>query len=224
MLDIKIEKIIRSKRKTIALQITDDATLIVRAPFGIDEKKIWEVIKKHSDWIEKKKKEIEARDPKVLKKEFVNGEGFLYLGKYYKLYIVDNQDIPLKLEDGFYLSRSFLDKAREVFIDWYKKEAFDIISERVKWYAQKSNLKHNKINITSAQKRWGSCSSNGNLNFSYRLIMAPIPVIDYVVVHELAHLEERNHGKNFWIKVKMLMPDYKKREEWIKENGYMLNL
>jgi hypothetical protein len=223
MEDIKIEKIIHSKRKTIALQITDNATLIVRAPFGIDEKRIWEVIQKHSNWIENKKKEIEERDPKALKKEFVNGEGFLYLGKHYKLYIVDNQGIPLKLEDGFYLSRKFLDKAREVFIDWYKKEAFKKISERVKWYAQKSNLKYNKINITSAKKRWGSCSSNGNLNFSYRLIMAPISVIDYVVVHELAHLEEKNHGKNFWIKVKMLMPDYKKQEDWLKKNGYLLN-
>ncbi|AWB11025.1 hypothetical protein TDSAC_1689 [Thermodesulfobium acidiphilum] len=222
MEDIKLEKIIRSKRKTIALQITDNATLIVKAPFGIDEKRIWEVIQKHSNWIENKKKEIEARDLKVLKKEFVNGEGFLYLGKYYKLYIVDNQDIPLKLEDNFYLSRSFLDKARGVFIDWYKKEAFNIISERVKWYAQKSNLKYSKINITNAQKRWGSCSSNGNLNFSYRLIMAPISVIDYVVVHELAHLKEKNHGKNFWIKVRMLMPDYKKHENWLKRYNYML--
>ncbi|MDI6604508.1 MAG: SprT family zinc-dependent metalloprotease [Thermoanaerobacteraceae bacterium] len=223
MVDIKIEKIMRSKRKTIALQITDNATLIVRVPFGIDEKRIWEVIQKHSNWIENKKKEIEERDPKALKKEFVNGEGFLYLGRYYKLHIVENQDVPLKFDNGFYLSRDFLDKAKEVFIDWYKKAAYEKISERVKWYAQKSNLKYSKINITNAKKRWGSCSSNGNLNFSLRLIMAPISVIDYVVVHELAHLEEKNHGKNFWIKVRMLMPDYKKHEDWLKKNGYLLN-
>ncbi|BBJ28607.1 M48 family metallopeptidase [Athalassotoga saccharophila] len=224
MSEIRIEKIIRSKRKTIELQITDNVALIVRAPFGMDEKKIFDVIKKHSKWIDNKKKEIEARDPKVLKKEFVNGEGFLYLGKYYKLYIVDNQKIPLKFENGFYLSRDYLDKAKEVFIDWYKKEAFIKISERVNWYAKKSNLKYKKVNITYAQKRWGSCSLNGNLNFSWKLIMAPVSVIDYVIVHELAHLEERNHGKNFWVKVKMLMPDYKKHADWLKKNGYSLNL
>ncbi|AEE14079.1 protein of unknown function DUF45 [Thermodesulfobium narugense DSM 14796] len=224
MLDIKIEKIIRSKRKTIALLITDDATLIVKAPFGIDEKRIWEVIRKHSNWIEKKRKEIESRDPKASKKEFVNGEGFLYLGKYYKLYIVDNQEVPLRFENAFYLTRNYLNKAKEVFIEWYKREAFKKISERVEWYARKSNLKYNKINITNAQKRWGSCSSNGNLNFSYRLIMAPISVIDYVVVHELVHLEEKNHEKNFWVKVKTLMPDYKRHADLLKSIGYLLNL
>ena len=79
-------------------------------------------------------------------------------------------------------------------------------------YAKKRGLKYNKINITNAQKRWGSCSSKGNLNFSWRLVMAPLPVLDYVVIHELVHLEERNHGKSFWDKVKMLMPDHKNKE------------
>ncbi len=96
MLDIKIEKIIRSNRKTIALQITENNTLIVKAPINVDEKTIWDIIQKHKKWIEKRKKEIEARDPKALPKEFVSGEGFLYLGRYYKLHIVENQDVPLK--------------------------------------------------------------------------------------------------------------------------------
>jgi predicted metal-dependent hydrolase len=224
MVDIKIEKIIRSKRNSIALQMTNEATLIVKAPFDVDEKTIWSVIQKHEEWIEKRKKEIETRDPKALKKEFVNGEGFLYLGKYYKLYVVENQDVPLKFENGFYLSRGTLPRAREVFIDWYKKAAYEKISERVHWYAQKGGFQYSRVNITSAQKRWGACSANSNLNFSWRLIMAPISVIDYVVVHELVHLEEKNHGKDFWIKVKVLMPDYKKYEDWLRKNRYLLNL
>lgn len=221
---IKIEKIIRSKRKTIALQITENATLIVRAPFELDEQTIWKVINKHKKWIYKNKKEIEARDPKALPKEFVSGEGFLYLGKYYKLHIVDGQEQPLKFENGFYLSRSALPEAKKVFIDWYKKAAYEKIIERVNWWAQKRGFKYNKVNITNAQRRWGTCSSKGNLNFSWRLIMAPLSVIDYVVVHELVHLEEKNHSKTFWTKVKMLMPDYKKYEDWLKKNGYLLKL
>lgn len=224
MVDIKIEKIIRSKRKTIALQMTDNATLIIRAPFNVSEKTIWEVINKHKNWIYKKQKEIESRDPKALPKEFVNGEGFLYLGRYYKLHIVDGQEEPLKFENGFYLSKSTLPKAKEVFIDWYKKAAYEKVVERVNWWAQKRGFKYNKVNITNAQRRWGSCSSKGNLNFSWRLIMAPLSVIDYVVVHELVHLEEKNHGKVFWTKVKMLMPDYKKHEEWLKKSGYLLDI
>lgn len=221
---VKIEKIIRTKRKTIALQVTDNATLIVRAPFNVDYSTIISIVQKHKRWIEKKKEEIEKRDPKFYPKEFVNGEGFLYLGRYYKLKIVDNQKEPLKFENGFYLLRYVLPQAKEIFIEWYKKAAYEKISERVKWYAKKSGFKYNRINITNAQKRWGSCSYEGSLNFSWRLIMAPLRVVDYVVVHELVHLEEKNHKKNFWNKVKVLMPDYERYDKWLKENSYLLRL
>ena len=136
--------------------------------------------------------------------------------------IVDSQEEPLKFENGFYLSQMRY-RAKEVFVKWYKKWLRKI-SERVCWYAQKRDFKYRKVNITNAQKRWGSSSSCGNLNFSWRLIMAPLPVVDYVVVHELVHLEERNHAKSFWNKVKMLMPDYEKHKDWLKQNGYLLRL
>ena len=222
--DIEIEKIVRTERKSIALQITDDATLIVRAPFYVNDETIERVVLKRKDWLEKNKNSILRRDPKFSTREFVNGEGFLYLGKYYKLTIVEGQEIALELRNGFCLSRELLPNALQVFIQWYKEKAHEKISERVEWYAQKRGFKYNKINITNAQKRWGSCSSKRNLNFSWRLIMAPLPVVDYVVVHELVHLEEKNHTKMFWNKVKMLMPDYEKHKEWLKRNGYLLRL
>ncbi|MCS7109779.1 MAG: M48 family metallopeptidase, partial [Candidatus Micrarchaeota archaeon] len=93
--DIKIEKIIRTKRKTMALQITDENTLIVKAPFHIENERIIEIVEKHRRWIQKRKNEIAKRKSKLFPKEFVGGEGFFYLGKYYKLKIVDNQDTPL---------------------------------------------------------------------------------------------------------------------------------
>ncbi len=223
-MDVQIEKIIRTKRKTVALYVTDDAKLIIRAPFNLDDETIAEIVSKHRRWVEKKQKEASTRNQKLSPKEFVNGEGFLYLGRYYKLNIVEDQSEPLKLEGAFYLSRYALPHAQEVFIQWYKDKAFEKISERVDLYAKKRGLKYNKINITNAQKRWGSCSSKGNLNFSWRLVMAPLPVLDYVVIHELVHLEERNHGKFFWDKVKMLMPDHKKQRDWLKRNGYLLKL
>jgi len=225
IMQIEIEKIIRTNRKTIALQITDNASLIVRAPYNVTEETIKNVIIKHLDWIEKRKKDLLTRDPKFVKKEFVNGEGFLYLGKSYKLKIIKNQEKPLIFQDDyFFLSKEYRAIARELFIDWYKKKAYEKISERVEWYAQKRGFIYNKINITDANKSWASCSAKGNLNFSWRLIMAPLPVIDYVVVHELVHLKEKNHAKTFWNKVKMLMPDYEKYEEWLKRNGYLFHL
>lgn len=223
-MDIKPERIIRTKRKSIALQITDEGVLIVKAPTDVDDRTIEKVILKHKSWIKKKMEYVERRDPRFSKREFVNGESFLYLGRYYKLEIVEGQKEPLKLEDRFYLSKNALPYAKEVFINWYKEKAYEKISERVDWYARMVGFKYNRVNITDAEKRWGSCSSKGNLNFSWRLIMAPLRVVDYVVVHELAHLEIRNHSKDFWIKVKTIMPDYKEYEEWLKKYGYLLRL
>jgi len=225
IMQIEIEKIIRTNRKTISLQITDNASLIVRAPYNATKEIIENVVVKHLDWIEKKKNNILTRDPKFVKKEFINGEGFLYLGKSYKLKIINNQGKPLIFQDNyFFVSKEYQATARELFIGWYKKKAYEKISERVEWYAKKRGFVYNKINITNANKRWASCSAKGNLNFSWRLIMAPLAVIDYVVVHELVHLEEKNHAKTFWNKVKMLMPDYEKHKEWLKINGYILEL
>lgn len=220
-----IEKIIRTKRKTVALQIAENGALIVKAPLNITDDEIHRIISKHSRWIEKRKKQIQLRNlMSFKKKKFINGEGFLYLGKYYKLFIVENQSEPLRFYDGFYLSKDVLSSAREIFIAFYKKMAYQKISERVNFYATKLNLRFNKIRINNAKTRWGSCSSKGNLNFSWRLVMAPMSVIDYVVVHELVHLIEKNHGKEFWAKVRSVLPDYKERADWLKQNSYILRL
>ncbi|MHC1604783.1 MAG: M48 family metallopeptidase [Candidatus Methanofastidiosia archaeon] len=221
---IKIEKIIKTKRKTIALQITDDATLIVRAPLNVSDETIKRVVLKHTNWIEKNKKKIQKRKSQFSQKKFVNGEEFFYLGKYYKLKIVDEQKMPLKFKNGFYLSKKYLPNAKQFFVGWYKENAYKKILERVEWYTQKKRFKYNKINITNAQTRWGSCSYRGNLNFSWHLIMAPLPAIDYVVVHELVHIEEKNHSKAFWNKVKRIMPDYEKHKDWLKRSDHLLRL
>ncbi|MBC7195216.1 MAG: M48 family metallopeptidase, partial [Caldisericia bacterium] len=140
------------------------------------------------------------------------------------LEIVVNQREPLILKDKFYLSSKKLNKAREIFIKFYKNRAIEIISQRVDYYSKMNSFKYNKIKINSATKRWGSCTSKGNLNFSYRLIMAPIEIIDYVVVHELVHLVDKTHSKSFYEKISKILPDYKKRKNWLNENGYLLKI
>ncbi|QTA38883.1 M48 family metallopeptidase [Thermosipho ferrireducens] len=222
MENIKIEKIIRTNRKSVALQITERATLIVRAPRKMKNCEIFHIISRHKKWIEKKIEEVKTAIPAP--KQFVEGEKFLYLGKFYPLKIVTGQNVPLKFDNAFLLSQNVLTDAKNIFSAWYKYQAKKLIPERVEYYSQKHNFKYNKINITNAKKRWGSCSSKGNLNFSWYLIMAPIAVIDYVIIHELVHLIEKNHSKNFWKKVEQLMPDYKKYHLWLKEHKYMLTL
>jgi len=222
--EIKIDELIISKRETFSLQITDDGKLVVRAPINTSDEAIKRIILKRKDWIERKRNEVLSRDYKCSRKESVNGEGFLYLGKYYKLRIVDKQKEPLILDNEFLLSKKYLPTARKVFINWYKERAYEKISERVEWYAKIGGFSYNKVNITNAQKRWASCSHKRNLNFSWRLIMAPLSVVDYVVVHELVHLKEKNHSKTFWNKVKILMPNYEKHNDWLKKNGHLLNV
>ncbi|MCS7122892.1 MAG: M48 family metallopeptidase, partial [Candidatus Micrarchaeota archaeon] len=86
------------------------------------------------------------------------------------------------------------------------------------------NFRYNRVRITNARRRWGSCSSSNNLNFSWRLIMAPLEVIDYVVVHELVHTRIKNHSKAFWRMVEAVMPDYDRQRRWLRENGHMLKI
>jgi predicted metal-dependent hydrolase len=206
------------------MYINEDAALIVNAPFNTSEEVINKVVLKYMDRLQKTQKEIQLRNLKFKKKEFINGERFLYLGNYYNLKLVDNREILLDFKDEFLLSKKYLSYAKNIFIIWYMRRAYETISQRVRGYAQKRGFKYNKINITNAQKRWGSCSRQGNLCFTWRLILAPLPIVDSVVVHELTHLEVKNHSKAFWNKVRSLDPKYKEHKNWLKNNGYLLRL
>ncbi len=115
-------------------------------------------------------------------------------------------------------------KAPIVFEKWYRGQAYKIISERVQWYAEKHGFVYKHIKITSARTRWGSCNSKGTLSFTWRLVMAPMSVINYVVVHELVHLKAPNHSKEYWSKVRLIMPDYQSRIDWLDRYGHLLRL
>lgn len=223
MQEFEIEKIVRSKRKTIALEVTDRATLIVKAPYYVSNKTIDEVIQKHIKWI-RRRIEITRTQEKTFPKEFVSGESFLYLGKPYRLFVVYEQKESLRFDGAFRLREDQQTFARELFLQFYKKEAKRFILERVKLYSKIMGVSYKSFRITAATKRWGSCSRDGRLSFAYRLIMAPVSVIDYVVIHELCHVIEHNHSKAFWEKVKAALPDYEEQKRWLKEKGQLLNI
>jgi predicted metal-dependent hydrolase len=220
---IKVDQVIRTDRKSIALIVKRDGSLVVRVPINATDEQISSVINRKSTWIEAKQQEVLSMYPQTSNKEFVNGEGFLYLGKSYRLKIIDQAETPLKLGTFFLIDRLFLPKAKEVFVNWYKERACEVISERVAWYAEKIGVEVKVIKITSATTRWGSCSAKGTLSFPWRLAMAPVPVIDYVVIHELVHISEKNHSKTFWNQVHALMPDYENKIAWLEMNGHTLN-
>ncbi len=221
---IKINRIFHTKRKNIALIIKRDGSLVVRAPIDAKDEEILAVVQKKARWIRAKQELVHSTYPKAVEKEYVNGEGFWYLGKSYRLKIVENTNQALELGEFLFMDRATVPNAQSMFINWYKEQAIRIISERVDWYSANFGITFKQVKITSAQTRWGSCSAKGTLSFPWRLVMAPIPVIDYVVVHELVHLVEKNHGKTYWAKVHAIMPDYKQKIEWLDVNGHLLRI
>jgi predicted metal-dependent hydrolase len=223
MMQIQINKLTRSKRRTIALIIERDGTLTVRAPMRASHAMIEEFIQQKADWIIRTRGKLQALE-KIPAKRYFEGETFLFLGSFFDLKLVGLQRPSLQFDNGFTLSHSAQTKGEQCFTRWYKERAYEIISKRVQEYARQYSFAPKQVKITSAKTRWGSCSPNGTLNFTWRLVMAPLDVIDYVVVHELAHLRVKNHSSKFWKVVEAIDPDYKKKRMWLRENGEKLNL
>jgi predicted metal-dependent hydrolase len=222
MSKIKISKIIRSKRKNVALVISRDAVLIVRAPMYVPISYIEKLVAEKANWIEKKMQEFKRR-PRAVEKTFSEGESFLYLGKKYQLKITDGIKIKISENLELLFPRTFLWRARMRMLDWYKKQAQKEISERTRIISSKLNLKYSTFKISNAKTNWGSCGPKNSLNFNWRLIMAPEYVIDYVIIHELTHTIEKNHSYKFWNKVASEMPNYREAREWLRYNQCLVD-
>lgn len=218
-----IDQLIRSKRKTVAIIVQRDGKVIVRAPLKASERQIRQFVESKTGWIAEKKIQMQEQAP-ALQKKFTAGERFPYLGQEYALSVVAGPRAGLRFEAGFSLNQNSQPEAARLFEKWYKAAARKILTERARLYAQKFGLKYQKIRISSARTRWGSCSSRGTLSFTWRLVMAPLEVVDYVVVHELAHLRVHNHSAAFWAEVTKMMPDFKRQRDWLKKNGRFLTL
>lgn len=221
---MQIDQIIRSRRKTIELVIRPDGSLLVRAPNRATLDQIRELVYQKADWIRSRKELVNQRKRLSSPIEYVDGARFFYLGVSFPLHIVDQAVSPLSLRDKFFLDRKALPYAAEVFEKWYRNQSRSFLTDRVAHYAGSYEFNYGKIRISGARTRWGSCGAKGSLNFSWRLIMAPLDVVDYVVVHELVHLIERNHSARFWGRVEQILPDYKARRKWLKTNGHLLTL
>lgn len=222
-MSIEITQILRSRRKTIALVIQKDGTLIVRAPLKAPEKFIREFAEKNTQWILKKQAQMRAA-VSLPPKQYTSGETFFYLGREFPLEIVQGQKAALVLDSHFKLAESALENAERVFEHWYREQARQILSERVRYFAGQHNLQFQGIRIGFARTRWGSCNSKGGLSFSWRLILTPMEVVDYVVVHELAHTLIHNHSPRFWKLVESILPNYKIHRKWLRTNGQKVML
>jgi predicted metal-dependent hydrolase len=223
MEEIPVEKIIRSRRRTIGLEITSGATLVVRAPMRASAGDIEEIIRLKSSWILRKIDEIKRR-PCLVCHEYAEGEMFLYLGRSYPLQIVESGSSTIERTDRLYVSRILVPDIRNHLKRWYMKEALREIQARCMWFSMNTGHVPATIRITDAKQRWGSCTPTGGVNFSWRLIQAPPEMVDYVVVHELVHLSQPDHSKKFWEKVRKIIPDYKIRRHWLHDHVGLLKI
>ena len=212
-------KIIKSKRKTLSLSINENAELIVRAPNKISNKQIAEFIIEKSKWINKNKSLMQSRINEMNNSQ----SNYLFLGNIYPLIKV-NED-PNKIDFNgteFITSIENQDTFKASLKSWYKIKFTEIAIPRLNYFSDKYNLKINQVRFKNQKTLWGSCSSKNNINLNYLLVMAPMIVIDYVIIHELVHTVHKNHSENFWNAVEAIMPDYKKAKKWLNKNGYKL--
>jgi predicted metal-dependent hydrolase len=219
-----IDEIIRSRRKSIALIVKSDGTVIVRAPLTASRRQIMNFVNEKAQWIQSTQEKIKKYPAPAALKKFIEGEQFWYLGKTYPLQIVNQIRPALVLKSSFQINRTAVPAAADTFKKWYQQQARKVITKRVEEIAKKHSFTYKQIRITSARTRWGSCSSRGSINFTWRLVMAPIEVIDYVVLHELVHTKIHNHSSEFWAQVSALCPDFQQKRLWLKINGHHLTI
>ena len=211
--------VVRSKnRRTVGIQIMSDMSITIKVPERFPDSKINKLLEDHKDWIQQKQNTMKMRTADKAPDEY------LYLGKKYQLATRHNQKSLIELEDKFYFALPNSKNVKTYLESWYKQQANKIIGERVKHYALIAGLTYKSVAITSAETRWGSCSSQKTLNFNWRLVMAPLAVIDYVVTHELAHLTELNHSIDFWETVRKMYPLYRQYRTWLRRYGDMLRI
>jgi len=207
------------KRKTLGLVVERDKSVVVLAPKGTSASAIESFVEKKRFWLFEKinySPKFGAQKPEV---PFVSGKAIPYLGKNYKLDVVKTPMEGISFQGKFLLSQENLPQGKTILEQWYKQKAKEKISPLVERYAKQLGVEYNNILISDLKYRWGSCTLKGNLNFNWRLIKAPQFVINYVVIHELAHLIELNHSERFWNIVKVQMPNYLEAKEWLKGNG-----
>lgn len=175
--------LVRSSRKTLAVQIRTDGTVIARAPLRMPKDRILCFLSEKASWIRMQQGRMQERE---------------------------------KMRQQ---ARIHLDAAQEKEL---RERAKSVLAQRTAYFARQVGVTYGRITVRDQKTRWGSCSQTGNLNFNFRLILAPLEVLDYVVVHELCHRRQMNHSTQFWQEVAQVLPDYRKRKAWLTENGWRL--
>lgn len=217
----------RSNRRTASIYVERNGQITLIAPMELSDQQIEKVLEEKRRWIYKNLAEWHDLNATRIERQFVNGEGFLYLGRSYRLKLVPKQEEPLLLKDGYFCLRADLRsgaKAAVAFRDFFRDKGLVRINERIDYFKARMDVEPKSVKILDLKNRWASWTPGGNLNFHWKCMMAPATILDYIVVHELAHLLYPNHSERFWNEVDKLLPDYGERKEWLRVHGAGMDL
>ena len=229
MMDIHYTiKLSRRRKKTICLQVTSPTEVMVYAPAWTPEADIRDFIDEKQNWVARAVRLESERTQRRRQPRYASGETLYYLGNPHPLEVSFDPlaHVGLRFDgDRFFLNcPDEINRKRFCAVSWYKKRAVVHLSGRVAYYSRIMGLEAHDVRITQARSRWGSCSEKNRLSFSFRLMMAPPEVIDYIVVHELAHIVEKNHSSKFWNKVLQVVADYKSHRRWLREHQHLFEI
>ncbi len=211
-----------AKRKTLGLCVERDKSIVVYAPTGTEEEVIDDFVNRKRLWLFEKLHYSPKFTETPPATPFVSGKAIPYLGRNYKLEILEEAFEGVRFNHKFHIARVNLADAPKLIESWYKVKAQEKIIPAAERYARQLGVSYDTISISDLKYSWGTCSPKNKLNFNWKLIKAPTFVLNYVVIHELAHLLELNHTDDFWNIVKVQMPNYLEAKEWLRENGERL--
>ena len=225
-LEVQIER--TNRKRTISLQVKDNK-LIVKAPRTASRQSLDDLIQRKQSWI-KKRAILNVEERKLRNRKFIDNEKFYFKGNEYRLSLIFGGKEEVKISEGFLIvtckdDRAMGSKEVKTFIeDWYVRESTKILNIRTYEFAKKMKVEPSAITVKNYASKWGSCTASNKISYNWRIIMAPDCIVDYLIIHELCHIIEHNHSKNFWYQVGKYCEDFKKKRKWLRENGHKLVL
>ena len=212
------------RKKTVAVTVDPSGSVLIVAPEHFTTNRLDAVVRKKANWIVQRLRRAESHDPPLSPREFVSGESVLYLGRHYRLKVHPNETGDAKLRGGWLhvpapAGAEQPAHVRAALVAWLRRHAAERLPERVQAWRFKAGVEMPRVVIADQQKRWGSCDRSGTIRLNWRIIQAPMRLVDYVVVHELVHLRHRGHGREYWQALGRIMPDYERRREELRQRG-----
>jgi len=210
----------RRRKKTLSVRVDTDGTVIVRVPWRYDHGEVHGFLRRHAGWIDRQVRR--AAESARLSPPAAGTKAYPYLGRLYPLAAPADQAAALAWspDKGFSATVTEARVLERLLRQWYIHRAHETIPGRVLHFAGIMGLSPKKVRISGARSRWGSCSGRDTLSFSWRTVTLPAALIDYIVIHELAHLKERNHGPRFWHLVSRFMPDHKSHRARLRQTSH----